>query len=73
MGTFFKYLLYLVLAFFVFRFLNRIFSPRKAQAPKQKSGFQQEKTKNLDEPQYKIEAESVDYEILEEPRDKDEK
>lgn len=75
MGTLIKYVMYLVLAFFIFRFLNRLFAPKPPAQHRTKSDFRhnQKHTDSLDQPKYKIEAESVDYEILEEPRDQNEK
>lgn len=75
MGMFFKYLLYFILGLIVFRYLKRMFSPKPTRPNPSSSDFSQKESTvgSLDEPKFTIEAESVDYEIIEDPQDPNEK
>lgn len=75
MGVFFKYVLYFILGVIILRFLRRTFIPKPKQQYPSSKGFtnQNSSTKNLDEPKYNIEAESVDYEIIDESKEQNEK
>lgn len=74
-----KFILYVVIAFFVIRFLNRLLSPKRTQQINYYQDHQQHQQQqsahpgNLEKPKFTIEAESVDYEIIEEPNQKNEK
>lgn len=73
MSQLLKYLLYLVLAFFVFRFLNRLMSPKRPTPPNGNSfSGKRNTTDHFDKPKITIEAESVDFEVIEEPKKKNE-
>ena len=73
-----KFILYSLIAFFVIRFVMRlIYPPRRNQSqnnahtnttsPRNNQG-----SESLEKPIFTIEAESVDYEIIEEPKKKNE-
>lgn len=76
-----KFVLYSLVAYLVIRFVIRIFFTPK----KNPQGFNQSQTsdwqrtqshtgmESLEKPKFTIEAESVDYEIIEEPKEKNEK
>lgn len=60
------------------RFLNRLLSPKRTQQRSYYQDHQQNQQHspnpgNLEKPKFTIEAESVDYEIIEEPNQKNEK
>jgi len=71
-----KFILYSLIAYLVIRFVMRLISPanqnrrqpnqQRANTPKQKG------SESLEKPKFTIEAESVDYEIIEEPKKKNE-
>lgn len=71
-----KFILYSLIAYLVIRFVMRLISPpRQNQSrpnPNQSSNSQRKGAQSLDEPKFTIEAESVDYEIIEEPKKKNE-
>lgn len=69
-----------MIAYLVIRFVVRIFFTPKRQNPANfNQGQNQNRTQNytssesLEKPKFTIEAESVDYEIIEESEDKNEK
>lgn len=63
-----KFILYSLIAWLVIRFLMRIISPPKKNRPSGPSAPEQ-RPDSLDKPKFTIEAESVDYEIIEESKD----
>lgn len=63
-----KFIIYTLIAWLVIRFLMRIISPPKMNRPS-KPPAQEPHPDSLDKPKFTIEAESVDYEIIEEPKD----
>lgn len=75
MGIFFKYLLYFILGIIILRFIRRSFNLKPSYQNSSKKGFSNEtpSTKNLDKPKYNIDAESVDYEIIDESKERNEK
>lgn len=75
MGIFLKYLLYFILGIIILRFIRRTFIPKPLKQNPSTRGFsnQSSSTKNLDEPKFNIDAESVDYEIIDESNDQNEK
>lgn len=69
-----KFIFYSLIAFLVIRFVMRIISPpRSYSRPEQNQTKPNPDKGNLDKPKFTIEAESVDYEIIEESKDKNEK
>lgn len=75
MAIFLKYLLYFILGIIILRFIRRTFIPKPFKQNPSTRGFsnQSSSTKNLDEPKFNIDAESVDYEIIDESNDQNEK
>lgn len=70
----FKFLLYFLLAFIVVRYLMRIMYPKQSRQPKNNSNMKSRGgSESLEKPKFTIEAESVDYEIIEEHKDQNEK
>jgi flagellar biosynthesis/type III secretory pathway M-ring protein FliF/YscJ len=70
--TLLKYIFYFILAFIIVRYLMRImYPPQKNQNPNS-PGRNSPNSDSLEKPKIKIEAESVDYEIIEEPKKKNE-
>lgn len=71
-----KFILYSLIAYLVIRFVMRLINPpRSNQAQKSQNNAQSPKPKDaesLEKPKFTIEAESVDYEIIEEPNRKNE-
>ncbi len=71
-----KFILYSLIAFLVIRFVMRLISPPVRKRPdnytNQNTTQSQQNSGSLDKPKYTIEAESVDYEIVEEPNKKNE-
>lgn len=71
-----KFILYSLIAYLVIRFLMRMFAPKPKNFRQNPSNpnFNSTKkgTESLDKPRFTIEAESVDYEIIEEPTKKNE-
>lgn len=69
-----KFIIYSLIAYLVIRFVARIFFTPKTNPPKFNQGQQNKQsysgTESLEKPKFTIEAESVDYEIIDE---KDEK
>ena len=73
-----KFVLYTLVAYLVIRMVTRIFFTPKRQNPQ---NFNQNQNRNqnysgaesLEKPKFTIEAESVDYEIIEESEDQNEK
>ena len=71
--SFLKFIFYVILAVLVIRFLKQLVRPsrpqpqRRHEEPRARSN-----AGNLDQPNFPIEAESVEYEIIEEPEKKDE-
>ncbi len=65
-----------MIAYLVIRFVMRLINPPRAkQAQKSQNNAQSPKPKDaesLEKPKFTIEAESVDYEIIEEPNRKNE-
>lgn len=70
--SFLKFLFYVVAAYLVIRFINRLLSP-KAPPPGNTGNTNQKRSNNQDQPKFNIEADTVDYEIIEEEKEKDEK
>lgn len=70
--SFLKFLFYVVAAYLVIRFINRLLSPKAA--PHGNTGnTTQKRSTHQDQPKFNIEADTVDYEIIEEEKEKDEK
>ncbi|GEM_PF-868770 len=71
-----KFILYSLIAFLVIRFVMRLISPpRNLHSQNKQTGTKTNNNSNrdsLDEPKFTIEAESVDYEVIEEPKKKNE-
>lgn len=71
-----KFIFYSLIAFLVIRFIMRLFSPPANNRPQNNQTNTRTKTnpnmESLDKPKFTIEAESVDYEVVEEPKDKNE-
>ena len=71
-----KFILYSLIAFLVIRFVMRLISPQRPNQSRpnqtQSSNSQRKGAQSLDELKFTIEAESVDYEIIEEPKKKNE-
>lgn len=71
-----KFILYSLIAFFVIRFVMRLINPprgnRPNPSPNQQTQQRNKEPESLDKPKFTIEAESVDYEIIEEPKRKNE-
>ncbi len=69
-----KFILYSLIAYLVIRFVMRLISPpRQNQSGQNKNPRPKQKGPEiLEEPKFTIEAESVDYEIIEEPKKKNE-
>jgi hypothetical protein len=69
-----KFIFYSLIAYFVIRFVARIFfAPQQNRAQNQSHSEPKRKTPdNLEKPKYTIEAEAVDYEIIDEPKTKNE-
>lgn len=71
--SFLKFIFYVILAILVIRFLKRLVSPSRPQPQRrQEEPRTRSNSGNLDQPNFPIEAESVEYEIIEEPEKKDE-
>lgn len=66
-----KFIFYVIAGFLVIRFLNRLFRPKPA-AP-QREERRKSAQGSIDKPKFNIEADTVDYEIIDEEREKDEK
>lgn len=70
--SFLKFLFYVVAAYLVIRFINRLLSSKVA--PRGNTGnTTQKRSTRQDQPKFNIEADTVDYEIIEEEKEKDEK
>ena len=71
----FKFIFYSLIAYLAIRFIMRIISPPKPARPRTQQNDTRPKAdaESLEKPKFTIEAESVEYEIIEEPKDKDEK
>ncbi len=73
-----KFILYSLIAYLVIRFVIRIFIPPQTNRPQQTTNNQsgsnrtRQGSESLEKPKFTIEAESVDYEIIEEPKKKNE-
>ncbi len=66
MGRLLEFILFAVVAYFVFKFLNRLFSPNvSGNNPSKTSQFNQQKTKSSLKKDINWEAETVDYEEIE--------
>ncbi|MBW7870172.1 MAG: hypothetical protein H3C39_03825 [Flavobacteriia bacterium] len=70
--SFLKFLFYVVAAYLVIRFINRLLSP-KAPPRGNTGNTTQKRSTHQDQPKFNIEADTVDYEIIEEEKEKDEK
>lgn len=70
--SFLKFLFYVVAAYLVIRFINRLLSPKAAPRGNTENTTQKRST-HQDQPKFNIEADTVDYEIIEEEKEKDEK
>lgn len=74
-----KFILYSLIAYLVIRFVMRLISAPRRNQPQSDQNQNYNKTQtpsgpeSLEKPKFTIEAESVDYEIIEESKDKDEK
>jgi len=70
----FKFILYSIIAYLVIRFIARLLSPPRQNQSQKQHGQTSRKpaSENLEKPKFTIEAESVDYEVIEEPKDKNE-
>ena len=68
----FKLILYFILAFILVRFLMRMMYPTVKKGNPNPQQNRTNSTDNLEKPTFKIEAESVDYEIIDEPKKKNE-
>ncbi len=69
-----KFVLYSLIAYLVIRFVMRIINPPKQHRPKADQNQRQTHSDmdSLEKPKFTIEAESVDYEVIE-SEEKDEK
>jgi hypothetical protein len=67
-----KTIFYFVLAFLIVRYLLKIMYPPKQNQNGNQPRRSQAGTEAFEKPTIKIEAESVDYEIIEEPKKKNE-
>lgn len=67
-----KFLFYFILAFLIVRFLLRIMYPPKPKQQQQSNRMKENTSESLEKPKIRIEAESVEYEIIEEPKKKNE-
>lgn len=67
--SFFKFLFYVVVAYLVIRYLNKLFSPKPKYRDNTDDYNPQNRSKNTDRPKFNIEADTVDYEIIEEKKD----
>ncbi|MET3732071.1 hypothetical protein [Moheibacter stercoris] len=67
-----KYIFYFILAFIIVRYLLRIMYPPNRNTPKSQQNQASNTTESLEKPRINIEAESVDYEIIDEPKRKNE-
>ena len=71
--SFLKFIFYVILAVLVIRFLKRLVSPSRPQPQRsQESPRTRSNSGDLDQPNFPIEAESVEYEIIEEPEKRNE-
>lgn len=76
-----KFVFYSLVAYLVIRMVVRIFfTPKRPQQnpftntnPNQNTTQSHSSAESLEKPKFTIEAESVDYEVIEEPEDKNEK
>ena len=70
-----RFIFYSFIAYLVIRFVMRLISPQNPR-PQPQPGQTRTKAnpsaENFDKPKYTIEAEVVDYEIIEEPKRKNE-
>jgi len=72
--SFLKFILYFALAYILMRYALRLmYPPKPKQDSRPNQGRNTQSAANLEKPTITIEAESVDYEIIEEPEKKDEK
>lgn len=71
MGPFFKFIFYVIAAYLIIRFLNRLFSPRAVRPNSEEQ--QRTASGSIDKPKFNIEADTVEYEIIDEEKEKDEK
>lgn len=67
-----KYIFYFILAFIIVRYLLRIMYPPNRNKSKSQQNQASNTTESLEKPRINIEAESVDYEIIDEPKRKNE-
>lgn len=73
-----KFILYSLIAFFVIRFVMRLIYPPRTNRPQNNSNPNTNSSRNargsesLEKSIFTIDAESVDYEIIEEPKKKNE-
>lgn len=70
-----KFILYSLVAYLVIRFVMRLISPpsqNRTQPNPRTNTPKQKGSESLEKPKFTIEAESVDYEIIEEPKKKNE-
>lgn len=70
--TLLKYIFFFILAFLIVRFLLRIMYPPHRNQSNSQQNQSSKGTESLEKPKIKIEAESVDYEIIDEPKRKNE-
>lgn len=72
-----KFILYSLIAYLVIRFVMRLISASRRNQTQSDQNYNKTQTpsgpESLEKPKFTIEAESVDYEIIEESKDKDEK
>lgn len=68
-----KFILYFALAFVLVRYLMRLMYPPPSQQTKNKNATKKANVEELEKPKFTIEAESVDFEIIEEPKEQNEK
>jgi len=68
------FILYSLIAYLVIRFVARLFFLPGQNQSRQQSGQASRKpaSENLEKPKFTIEAESVDYEVIEETKNKNE-
>ncbi|MDD3458329.1 MAG: hypothetical protein PHO74_02495 [Weeksellaceae bacterium] len=71
--SFFKFLLYFAAAYLIIRFINRLLSPKPSAKRNEMRTDSYDRKTSYERPKFNIEADTVDYEIIEEEKEKDEK
>lgn len=71
--SFLKFLFYVVAAYLVIRFINRLLSPRQQHRNQNRNRTADTGQEITEKPKFNIEADEIDYEIIEDEKEKDEK